>query len=137
MRNQANIYYALWAAAYFAEESSPLALIPLDYEREYVPYQELRSVFGYSINGIDQPGWNTNDIIQILRELFPDRAWAVFDDRTYTLFLYNLTIDYVPDWLINMLSPVSVKVLQSPSNSSIAQAWLNALNARNPQGSGP
>jgi hypothetical protein len=108
-----------------------LAVIPLDYDRNYVQYQELRNVFGYAVTGIDQPGWNADDMIRMLKELFQDRAWAVFDDRTYTLYLYNLTPDFVPDWLIERLTPVSMKVLQPPSDSSIAKAWLDELNRRN------
>jgi hypothetical protein len=135
--NTNNIWYAFDVLVIWAYESSPLAIIPLDYNNDYAPYRELRNAFGYAITGVDQPGWNADDIISVLKELFPDRAWAVFDDRTHTLYLYNLTMDYVPDWLIDKLAPVGVKVLQSPSDSSIAQAWLNELNARNQQAGGP
>lgn len=131
LRNQSDVYYAIWAAAFFSEESSPLAIIPLDYDREYIPYIELKNVIGYSVDAINQPGWNANDIIGVLKELFPDRAWAVFDDRTYTLYLYNLTPDYVPDWLVEKLAPISMKVLKPPSDSSVAEAWLDELNRRN------
>ena len=131
MRNQPNVYYAFYAAVYFAQEASPLAIIPLDYNNDYAPHRELRDAFGYAANGIDQPGWNAQDIIAALHDIFPNRAWAVYDDVQKILYLYNLTMDYVPDWLINKLAPVGVKVLQSPSDSSTAQAWLNALNARN------
>jgi hypothetical protein len=130
-RNRNNIWYAADITIIWAYESSPIAIIPLDYDRDYLPYQELRSTFGYSTTGIDQPGWNADDIVSILRELFPDRAWAVFDDRTYTLYLYNLTPDYVPDWLIERLSPTAMKVLMPPSDSSIAKAWLDELSRRN------
>jgi hypothetical protein len=136
-RNLNNIWYASDGRIFWAYESSPLAIIPLDYDRDYVPYQELRNVFGYAATGVDQPGWNADDIIHVLKELFPDRAWAVFDDRQLILYLYNLTIDYVPDWLINKLTPVGIKVLQPPSNLSTAQAWLNELNARNVRSSAP
>jgi hypothetical protein len=112
-------------------ESSPLTIIPLDYYNEYIKYQELRQTFAYSYNGVDQTGWNADDVINVLKELFQDRAWAVFDDRTYTLYLYNLTLDYVPDWLIERLNPIAVKVLLRPSDSSVAKAWLNELNRRN------
>jgi hypothetical protein len=126
-----NVWYAGVTTVMWAYESSPLAIIPLDYDREYLPYQELRSVFGYAATGVDQPGWNADDIIGVLRELFPNRAWAVFDDKTYTLFLYNLTPDYVPDWLIEKLNPIAMKILMSPSDSSIAKAWLDELSRRN------
>jgi hypothetical protein len=55
----------------------------------------------------------------------------VLDDRTHTLYLYNLTPDYVPDWLVERLVPISMKVLKTPSDSSIAKAWLDELNRRN------
>ena len=129
--NSNNIWYAFDMIVVWAYESSPLAIIPLDYDKDYTPYQELRNVFGYAATGIDQPGWNADDIISILKELFSNRAWAVFDDKTYMLYLYNLTVDHVPDWLVNRLSPVSMKVLQPPSDASVAQAWVNELNQRN------
>jgi len=131
--NLNNIWYASYVRVVYAYESSPLAVIPLDYDRDYVQYQELRSAFGFSINGVDQPGWNANDIIRVLRELFPDRAWAVFDDRQYVLYLYNLTPDYVPDWLVEKLVPTAMKVLQPPADVAVAKAWLDLLNERNAQ----
>jgi len=128
-----NIWYAFDIVVAYAYESSPLAVIPLDYDRDYVPYQELRSVFGYAATGVDQPGWNADDIIRVLMELFPNRAWAVFDDRQYVLYLYNLTPDYVPDWLIERLSPTAMKVIQPPADAAVAKAWLDLLNERNAQ----
>jgi len=132
-----NIWYAGITTVVYAYESSPVAVIPLDYDKEWLPYQELRNAFGYAATGVDQPGWNADDMIRSLKDIFPDRAWAVYDDKQYVLYLYNLTIDYVPDWLINKLAPVGIKVLQPPSNLSTAQAWLNELNARNSQAGGP
>ena len=126
-----NIWYAADIVVSWAYEASPLAIIPLDYDREYLLYQELRNAFGYAYTGLDQPGWNADDIIGVLKELFQDRAWAVFDDKTYALYLYNLTPDYVPDWLVENLSPISMKVLKPPSVSSVAKAWLDELNRRN------
>jgi hypothetical protein len=131
--NLNNIWYASLVKVVYAYESSPLAVVPLDYDRDYVQYQELRSAFGFSINGVDQPGWNADDIIRVLKELFPSRAWAVFDDRQYVLYLYNLTPDYVPDWLVEKLSPTAMKVLQSPADATVAKAWLDLLNERNAQ----
>jgi len=128
-----NIWYAFDMVVTWAYESSPLAIIPLDYSRDYVPYQELRNAFGYATTGVDQPGWNADDIIRVLRELFPDRAWAVFDDRQYVLYLYNLTPDYVPDWLIEKLAPTAMKVIQPPADATVAKAWLDLLNERNAQ----
>jgi hypothetical protein len=128
-----NIWYAFDVAVVWAYESSPLAVIPLDCDKEWLPYQELRNAFGYAATGVDQPGWNADDMIRVLRELFPDRAWAVFDDRQYVLYLYNLTPDYVPDWLIEKLSPTAMKVLQPPADATVAKAWLDLLNERNAQ----
>ena len=128
-----NIWYAFEIRVSWAYESSPLAVVPLDYDRDYVPYQELRNAFGYAYTGVDQPGWNADDIIRVLRELFPDRAWAVFDDRQYVLYLYNLTPDYVPDWLIDKLAPTAMKVLQPPADVAVAKAWLDLLSERNDQ----
>jgi len=131
--NMNNVWYAGVTTVMYAYESSPLAVIPLDYDKEWLPYQELRSAFGYASNGVDQPGWNADDIIRVLRELFPDRAWAVFDDRQYVLYLYNLTPDYVPDWLIEKLAPTAMKVLKAPADVAVAKAWLDLLNERNAQ----
>jgi len=131
--NRNNIWYASYVRVVYAYESSPLAVVPLDYDRDYVQYQELRNAFGFSINGVDQPGWNADDIIRVLRELFPNRAWAVFDDRQYVLYLYNLTPDYVPDWLIEKLAPTAMKVIQSPADTAVAKTWLDLLNERNAQ----
>ena len=128
-----NIWYAADLNVVWAYESSPLAVIPLDYDRDYMPYQELRNAFGYAATGVDQPGWNADDMIRVLRELFPNRAWAVFDDRQYVLYLYNLTPDYVPDWLIEKLTPTAMKVLQPPADAAVAKAWLDLLNERNAQ----
>jgi hypothetical protein len=130
-RNLNNIWYASDITIIWAYESSPLAIISFDDIREYVPYQELRNTLGYAANGIDQPGWNADDMIRVLKEVFPDRAWAVFDDKTYTLYLYNLTPDFVPDWLVDRLAPVSMKVLKPPADSSVAKAWLDELSWRN------
>jgi hypothetical protein len=112
-------------------ESSPRAIIPLDYNNDYAPYYELRKAFAYSYDGISQFGWNAQDIIAALKDIYPDRAWAVFDDNRQILYLYNLTMDYVPDWLVDKLSPVSIKVLKRPFKSSVAKAWLDELNRRN------
>jgi len=131
MRNEPNRYYALYSAAYYAQEGSPLVIMPIDYEKEYIVYKELRRAFGYSLNGVDQPGWNADDLIRILRELFHDRAWAVYDDRTYSLYLYNITPDLVPDWLIERIAPLEIKVIKRPSNIEVAKKWLNELNRRN------
>jgi len=131
--NYNNIWYAFDTVVAYAYESSPLAIIPLDYDRDYVLYQELRNAFGYAATGVDQPGWNADDIICVLRELFSNRAWAVFDDRQNMLYLYNLTPDYVPDWLVEKLVPTAMKVLKAPADVAVAKAWLDLLNERNAQ----
>ena len=115
----------------FFAESSPMAIIPLDYDRDYLPYPELRTTFAYSHDGISQFGWNAQDMIDVLKDIYQDRAWAVFDDQKSILYLYNLTLDYVPDFLVDKLSPISIKVLKAPSNSSISRAWLDELNRKN------
>jgi hypothetical protein len=129
--NRNNIWYMASGLIVWSYEMSPTAVVPLDYDKDYAPYQELRSAFGYAITGVDQPGWNADDIISVLKELFPDRAWAVFDDRQSILYLYNLTADYIPDWLVEKLVPISMKVLKQPADSSAPKAWLDELNRRN------
>jgi hypothetical protein len=116
--------------AFFAE-SSPSAVIPLDYNNGYVLYQELRKAFAYSYDGVSQFGWNAQDIISVLKDIYPNRAWAVFDDNQQMLYLYNLTMDYVPDWLVEKLAPAAVKVLKPPPDSGVAKAWMDELSRRN------
>jgi len=127
-----NTFFAVFAFIGYAVESSPSLIMPLEYER-YLSFNELRSVVGWAADGVSQYGWNADDIIRVLKELFPDRAWAVFDDRQYVLYLYNLTPDYVPDWLIEKLAPTAMKVLQPPADVAVAKAWLDLLNERNAQ----
>jgi hypothetical protein len=117
----------------FSAESSPVAVVPLDYYKDYLPYSELRKAFAYSHDGVNQFGWSVHDMIKALTEVFADRAWAVFDDGSQVLYLYNLTPDYVPDWLIEKLMPTAMKVLKQPVNAAVAKAWLDLLNERNAQ----
>jgi len=125
-----NLFFAVIAFIGYAVEASPSLIMTIDYNK-YIAYNELRKTVGWSFDGVTQYGWNADDIIRVLRELFPDRAWAVFDDRRYMLYLYNLTPDYVPDWLIDKLSPTAMKVLKAPSDASVAEYWLDELNLRN------
>ena len=127
-----NTFFATIIFLGYAVESSPSLIMPLEYER-YLAFGELRSMVGWAADGVSQYGWNADDMISVLRELFPDRAWAVFDDRQYVLYLYNLTPDYVPDWLIEKLAPTAMKVLQPPADVAVAKAWLDLLNERNAQ----
>ena len=127
-----NTFFALVAFISFAVEASPVLIMPIDYDR-YLVFNELKSAVGWAADGVSQYGWNADDIIRVLRELFPDRAWSVFDDRQYVLYLYNLTPDYVPDWLIEKLAPTSMKVLKAPADATVAKAWLDLLNERNAQ----
>jgi len=127
-----NTFFAAFALISYAVEASPSLIMPLDYEK-YLAFDELRSVVGWAADGVSQYGWNADDIVRVLKELFPDRAWAVYDDRRYVLYLYNLTPDYVPDWLIDKLSPTAMKVLQPPADAAVAKAWLDELNRRNAQ----
>jgi len=125
-----NIYFAGRFYAGVLQEVSPLAVIPLKYE-EYLKYSELRRTFGYSADGINQPGWNASDIINVLKELFPDRAWMVLDDRESTLYLWNVNFSDVPDWLLQRLNPTSVKVLKSPSSLDPEKSLFAELESRN------
>jgi hypothetical protein len=127
-----NTFFAVFALVAYASEASPSLIMPVDYN-EYVAYNELRKTVGWSFDGVNQLGWNASDIINTARELFPDRAWAVYDDNQNILYLYNLTMDYVPDWLIEKLSPTAMKVIQSPADAAVAKAWLDLLNERNAQ----
>jgi hypothetical protein len=55
IRRLNRIYFAGKVIAGVLMEASPLAVIPLDYS-EYLKYSELRKTFGYSADGINQPG---------------------------------------------------------------------------------
>ena len=127
-----NTFFATLAFIAYASEASPSLIMPIDYN-EYLAYNELRKTVGWSFDGVNQLGWNASDIINIARELFPDRAWAVYDDNQNVLYLYNLTMDYVPDWLIEKLAPTAIKVLKAPADAAVAKAWLDLLNERNAQ----
>ncbi len=132
---QAHGYFMWWATAYvivsYMYEVSPTAIIPLDYNNDYLVYPELRRIFGYSYNGIDQPGWNASDIINVLKELFPDRAWMVYDDKDSTLYLWNVNFSDIPDWLLQKINPSRAKTLQAPSSTSAEQSLFSLLAQRN------
>jgi len=128
--NYNNVYFAGWFRAGVFQEVSPLAVIPLDYS-EYLKYSELRRTFGYSADGINQPGWNTSDIINVLKELFPDRAWMVYDDKESVLYLWNVNFNDIPDWLLQRLNPTGVKVLKSPPSLDAEKSLFAELGNRN------
>jgi hypothetical protein len=128
--NRNNIYFLGRVSMGVFIESSPMAVIPLDYS-EYLKYSELRKTLGYSADGINQPGWNADDMIRVLRELFPDRAWMVLDDRDSTLYLWNVNFSDVPDWLLQRLNPTSVKVLKSPSSLDAEKSLFAELEKKN------
>jgi len=128
--NLNNVYFAGRFYAGVFQEVSPLAIIPLDYN-EYLKYSELRRTFGYSADGINQPGWNASDIINVLKELFPDRAWMVYDDKDATLYLWNVNFPDIPDWLLEKINPTSVKVLKPPSSLDAEQELFNLLSQMN------
>jgi len=86
-----NVWYAGHIHIRFAYETSPFLIMPIDYN-EYLVYPELRKTVAYAANGVDQPGWNADDILRVVRELFPDRPWLVYDDRNFTLYSSVLTI---------------------------------------------
>jgi len=125
-----NIYFAGRFYAGVLVETSPLAVIPLEYE-EYLKYDELRKTFGYSYDGINQPGWNASDIINILKDLFPDRAWMVYGNKESVLYLWNVNFSDIPDWLLKRMNPSRVKTLQAPSSTSEEQSLFNLLAQRN------
>jgi len=125
-----NVYFAGRFSAGVLQETSPLAVIPLDYN-EYLKYSELRRTFGYSADGINQPGWNSSDIINVLKELFPDRAWMVLDDKESVLYLWNVNFSDVPDWLLEKINPTSAKVLKSPSSLDAEKSLFAELGNRN------
>jgi len=128
--NSNNVYFAGKFYAGVFQEVSPLAIIPLDYN-EYLKYNELRRTFGFSADGINQPGWNASDIINVLKELFPDRAWMVLDDKESVLYLWNVNFGDIPDWLLQKINPTSVKVLKSPSSLDAEKSLFNELENRN------
>jgi hypothetical protein len=83
----------------FSFEASPEALIPnLDYN-EYMKYSELRNVIGYRycdgqmLNYAPENcmavGWNADDMVNILKQLFKDREWYVYDDAKNILYANN------------------------------------------------
>jgi transcription initiation factor IIE alpha subunit len=111
-------------------ESSPLAVIPLDYN-EYLKYSELRRTFGYSIDGINQPGWNADDIIRVLKELYQDKAWMVYDDKDATLYLWNVNFKDIPDWILEKVNPHKVKVLKLPASLDAEKSLFTLLAQKN------
>ena len=127
---QNNVYLAGRVKIGVLQEVSPLAIIPLDYN-EYLKYNELRRTFGYSADGINQPGWNADDIINVLKELFPDRAWMVYDDKDSTLYLWNVDFSDVPEWLLEKIDPTAVKVLKSPPSPEPEKSLFTELEKRN------
>jgi len=92
-----NIWYAGHGAVQFAYEASPLLIMPLDYVDDYLVYPELRKVVAYAGNGVDQAGWNADDILRVVQELFPDRPWLVYDVDNATVYSNGLDIDDVAE----------------------------------------
>jgi hypothetical protein len=56
-RNQNNIWYAADVRIMYAYESSPLAIIPLDYDRDYIPYQSYGMRSAMRLLGLTSLGW--------------------------------------------------------------------------------
>jgi len=110
------------------QEVSPLAIIKLRYE-EWLAHKELRSSFGYSATGIYQSGWSAQDMIRALKEVYPDRSWAVYDDRENTLYIYNLDFDDVPEGLFDLLSVASVVVLKPKTDADAALRWIRDISS--------
>jgi hypothetical protein len=130
LENNNNIYFMGRVYAGVFVETSPLAVIPLKYE-EYLKYNELRRTFGYSADGINQPGWNADDIIRVLKELFPEKAWMVYDDKDSTLYLWNVNFQDIPDWILEKINPHRTKTLRSPSSNTAEQELFNLLSQMN------
>jgi len=95
--NVDNIWYAGHCFVQYAYEASPLLIMPLDYVDDYLAYPELRKVVAYAGNGVDQPGWNADDILRVVQELFPDRPWLVYDVDNATVYSNGLDIDDVAE----------------------------------------
>jgi len=95
--NYNNIWHAGHAFAQYAYEASPLLIMPLDYVDDYLAYPELRKAVAYAGNGVDQPGWNADDILRVVQELFPDRPWLVYDVDNATVYSNGLDIDDVAE----------------------------------------
>lgn len=118
-----NIWYGGHIEVYYAYERSPILIMPLGYD-DYLVYPELRSVVGYADNGVDQSGWNADDIIRVVQELFPDRPWLVYDDKTFTLYSNGLDIDDVLE-LGKYVDVVNEAVQLVVLNSNIPRKAVN------------
>jgi len=92
-----NIWYAGFGVAHYAYEASPLLIMPLDYIDDYLVYPELRKTVAYAGNGVDQPGWNADDILRVVQELFPNRPWLVYDVDNAVAYSNGLDIDDVAE----------------------------------------
>jgi hypothetical protein len=125
--NRSPMWVISAGTVHYVVEASPLAIIKLSHE-EWMAYRELRQAFDFSADGIHQPGWNTNDIINALMEIFPDRAWAVFDGVD-TLYVYGLDFDDVPNELIEHLSIGTVEVLRGRISAEEASRWINDIKS--------
>jgi len=110
------------------QDASPFAILKLRYE-EWLAHKELRKNFGYSITGIHQSGWNAQDMIRALKEVYPDRSWAVYDDRENALYIYNLDFDDVPEGLFDLLSVASVVVLKPKTDADAALRWVRDISS--------
>lgn len=92
LNNQYLIFGMLVAWHY---ESSPVLIALLDYEDDYLPNREILKNIGYSYNGVAQPGWNAEDMVNIMSELFPDRPWVVADPDSNRAYSNGLDIDNI------------------------------------------
>lgn len=124
-----NLYSAGVIILFYSYEASPELIMPLDY-REYLKYPDLRRAVGYQSSG-RHPGWNASDIISLAKDIFPDRVWMVFDDSDLTLYGYGITLEQIPEWLIDMLNPVEFKVLKEPWDSQVVEKFISELERRN------
>lgn len=118
-------YYAGIIKYVYAYEASPELVLDFPYT-EYIKYPELRSAVGYAPPR--HPGWNAQDIISIMKDIFPNRVWMVYDDRTSTLYGWGITLEDLPDWLVSQFSPASFVVLKDKWDSNAVNAYISALN---------
>ena len=130
---QAHGCFAWWSSAYvfasYSYESSPELVMPLDYNNDYLKYTDLRRTIGFQSIG-RHPGWNASDIISIARDVFPNRVWMVYDDIDSTLYGYGVTLEDLPEWVIDVFNPSRFIVLRDKWDSEAVQRYISQLAER-------
>lgn len=77
--------------------SSPELFIEIEYDEYY--RSGLKNVVGWTASGRGKYGWNADDILRVLKEEFSNRPWALFNDKSMTLYT-------------NLLSPESIALIK-------------------------